>query len=220
MSIIVTVYIPEGIIMATDSRLTGTAINENGIKYKYTLSDNSQKLFLIKNDSIGISCCGDAVIGGKSVGDFIRNFEIEKVQKDDNINEITEKLIIYTMDKHGEGVSYYVCGYLEDEPYVYKIENHNMDRQNIGKENRVLRGATWNGETSILTRLLLSDKPLACDWDFMQLKDGIDLAEFLVDVTCKTQRFAAGLTTCGGPIDILVITKDYSKWIRHKVLCP
>ena len=54
----------------------------------------------------------------------------------------------------------------------------------------------------------------------MQLKDGIDFAEFLIDVTCKVHRFQTGLGTCGGPIDILLLTKDYSKWIRHKVINP
>ncbi|MCS4570226.1 hypothetical protein FZ989_06590 [Clostridium perfringens] len=74
MSIITTVYIPEGIVI--DSRLTGTTTYPDGTKDRHTLSDNSQKLFLIKkNNSIGISCCGDAKIAGKSVGDFIREFE-------------------------------------------------------------------------------------------------------------------------------------------------
>lgn len=220
MSIIVTAYIPEGIVMATDSRLTGITTYQDGTKDRITLSDNCQKLFLIKNNTIGIACCGDATIGGKSVGDFIRSFEIESIENDDSITKIAEKLVIYTMEKHGEGVSYHLCGYLNDEPYVYKIDNHNISRANIGSENQILYGASWNGEIEILSRLLLSDNPLVCNWDFIQLKDGIDLVEFLVDVTCKMQRFTSGLATCGGAIDILLITKDYSKWIKHKVLNP
>ncbi|WP_195990152.1 hypothetical protein [Clostridium sp. D53t1_180928_C8] len=56
------------------------------------------------------------------------------------------------------------------------------------------------------------------NFDFMQLKDGVDLAEFIVDVTIKYQRFDMRLATCGGSIDSLIITKDYSKFIKHKVL--
>ena len=52
MSIIATVYLPEGIAMATDSRLTGVTNYPNGNVDRHTLSDNSQKLFLIKNNSI------------------------------------------------------------------------------------------------------------------------------------------------------------------------
>ncbi|OOM76565.1 hypothetical protein [Clostridium sp. BL-8] len=221
MSIIVTAYIAEGIVMAADSRLTGnTRHGDSGIIDRHTISDNSQKLFLIKDNSIGISCCGDAIIGGKSVGDFIRSFEIEKVQKDDDINIVSEKLLEYTKLKHGIGVIYHVCGYINDIPCVYRIGNDQVFRPDRDEKGTILRGVTWNGETDILSRLFGGENPLSFDWNFMQLKDGIDLAEFMVDLTCKTQRFTSGLATCGGDIDVLVITKDYTKWVKHKVLNP
>ena len=58
MSIISTVYIPEGIAMAADSRLTGTTRYPDGRIESYTLSDNSQKIFLLKDKNIGISNMG------------------------------------------------------------------------------------------------------------------------------------------------------------------
>ena len=115
MSIIATVFIPEGIAMAADSRLTGLTVHPDGTRDRRILSDNSQKLFLIKNNTIGISCCGDAVIGGKSVGDFIRSFEIDEIKEEDNIKDVVYKLVKYTQEKHGNGVTYHVCGYDNDE---------------------------------------------------------------------------------------------------------
>lgn len=44
------------------------------------------------------------------------------------------------------------------------------------------------------------------------------IAEKLEDYTYT--RHGKGIATCGGPIDILVITKDYTKFIRHKILNP
>ncbi|MEG1001867.1 hypothetical protein [Clostridium sp.] len=219
MSIIATVFLPEGIAMAADSRLTGMTTHADGTKDRRTLSDNSQKLFLIKNNSIGISCCGDARIAGKSVGDFIRSFEIDKVTENDNIKDIVRKLVDYTMDKHGKGVIYHVCGYYKDEQYVYNIKDDEIIRPNLNKDN-IVAGASWDGESNILMSLIASDNGMKIDWQFMQLKDGIDFSEFMVDLTIKTQRFGTGLATCGGPIDILVITKDYSKFIKHKILNP
>jgi hypothetical protein len=221
MSIIVTAYVPEGIVMAADSRLTGTTKHENGTIDRHNISDNSQKIFLIKDNSIGISCCGDAIIGKKSVGDFIRSFEIEKIQKDDDISVVCEKLMGYTRLNHGSGVIYHICGYLNDEPYVYKLIDDLIFRSNLDKNGNILRGTAWDGETEVLTRLIVgNNNHLQFDYNFMQLKDGIDLVEFMVDVTCKTQRFTKGLATCGGTVDILVITKDYAKWVKHKVLNP
>ena len=51
----------------------------------------------------------------------------------------------------------------------------------------------------------------------MPLKDGIDLSEFMVDLTIKYQRFSDGIQTCGGPIDVLVLTKDTAFWYKHKL---
>lgn len=219
MSIIATVFLPEGIAMASDSRLTGMTTESDGTIYRRTLSDNSQKIFLIKHNSIGISCCGDAIIGGKSVGDFIRTFEIDQVNDDDNIKDIVEKLASYTTEKHGKGVIYHVCGYYKDEQYAYSIKGSRIIRPNYNNEN-IVAGASWDGETKALVNLMASHEAMKVDWKFMQLKDGIDFSEFMVDLTIKTQRFGIGLATCGGAIDILVITKDYSKFIKHKILHP
>ena len=49
MSIIVSVYLKEGIVMSADSRLTGITPCKDGVRDQYTVSDNGQKLFLIKN---------------------------------------------------------------------------------------------------------------------------------------------------------------------------
>lgn len=220
MSIIATVYIPEGIIMSADSRLTGITTHGNGMMDRHTISDNCQKIFLIKDKLIGISCCGNATIGGKSFGDFIRSFEIEQVKKDDDVCSIATKLRDYTISNNGIGVIYHVCGYLNDVQYYYSINEREIIRNNIDANGNTTWATSWSGEQGILSRLFTGENALQVDWNFMQLKDGIDLAEFMVDLTCKTQRFTCGLATCGGAIDILLITKDYAKWVKHKVVNP
>ena len=67
MSIIASVYLKEGIVMSADIRITGTTTHTAGTKDRHTLSDNGQKLFLISNDSVGISSCGAQVIDGKTI---------------------------------------------------------------------------------------------------------------------------------------------------------
>ena len=55
----------------------------------------------------------------------------------------------------------------------------------------------------------------------MPIKDAVDLAEFLVDVTIKFSRFMPGATMVDGPIDIAAITKHEGfKWIRRKYYYP
>jgi hypothetical protein len=51
----------------------------------------------------------------------------------------------------------------------------------------------------------------------MPLRDAIDLAEFLVDLTIKFSRFMPGAPTVGGPIDVAAISKHEGfRWIRRK----
>ena len=53
--------------------------------------------------------------------------------------------------------------------------------------------------------------------DAMPIRDAIDFAEFLVDVTIKFVRFSPGHATVGGPIELASITKHEGfKWIARK----
>ena len=218
MSIVTSVYLKEGIVMSADSRITGTIIHEDGTKDKLTLSDNGQKLFLIKN-RIGVSCCGDQEIDGKTVADFIRVFEQEEVDETDTAKDVAKKLKEYAVGKYKTSIVFHVCGFSKDNKQVYRIINDSIETV-IDENNFEECGTIWNGEPRVIANLLSGENAIPIEWNFMQLKDGIDFAEFLVDTTCKIHRFQTGLGTCGGPIDILLLTKDNCKWIRHKILNP
>ena len=78
MSIMCCVYVPEGIVMAADSRLTRTKpgkaielpLTEGQPKTvivpqtTYTSSDNTQKVLLIHKVGVGVSFCGNAIFDG------------------------------------------------------------------------------------------------------------------------------------------------------------
>ena len=217
MSIIASVYLKEGIIMSADSRITGTTTYTDGTKDRHTLSDNGQKLFLIKSESVGISSCGAQVIDGKTIADFIRIFEQEEVNDADTIETIAEKLRKYVVGKYQGDLIFHVCGYNDIKKCVYRIIN---DTLTLEADTQDHCGVIWNGESQVISNILTGANAIPIEWNFMQLKDGIDFAEFLIDITCKIHRFQTGLGTCGGPIDILLLTKGYTKWIRHKIINP
>jgi hypothetical protein len=51
----------------------------------------------------------------------------------------------------------------------------------------------------------------------MPIQDVIDIAHFLVDLTCKYSKYSPGPPTVGGPIEIAAITKHEGfKWIKRK----
>lgn len=53
--------------------------------------------------------------------------------------------------------------------------------------------------------------------DAMPIKDAIDVAEFLVELTSKYSRYTPGAATVGGPVEIAAITKHEGfKWVKRK----
>lgn len=239
MSIMCAVFVPDGIVMAADSRQTvgitqvtrpapsaqagePTVLNRMNAPNQPPVqmlaqSDNAQKLMLLSKVKVGISACGIGILKGKTVSDFIRSFEIDSVREGDTVTSVANKLQAYAMEFFPQ-VNFFVCGYEQEEPFVYSV-NKEIKRSNI--ENGKLRYASvWSGEQAAITKLLNGTPPMLVNHVLMPLKDAVDFAEFLVDLTIKSQRFEMKMATCGGDIDLLVLTKDESFWYRHKIFKP
>lgn len=218
MSIVSIVYMPEGIAMAADSRLTvrhTISKDEKTTEELVTLSDNSQKLFLLSKCSVGIASVGNAFINGQTISDYIRLFEINDITDEDTPETVANKLFAHK-DEY-IGTTFLVCGYDRDVPYVFVIDKKEKKRENVDTDNNIGYGLKWEGENEALTKLITLESRMKIDANSTPLKDSIDLAEFMVDLTIKYQRFSDGIQTCGGPIDILVLTKDTAFWYRHKL---
>lgn len=215
MSILSVVSVPEGIAMAADSRYTRTATSPNGDKTVYTLSDNGQKVMLLSKTPVGIAFCGNVMIQGRTVSDYIRLFEIRDIQPGDTPEIVARKL----HNRCGEfpDTVFYVCGYCRDLPYVYILSGGQLLRRNVNKQNQIIYSAFWAGEKTALSKLINAEPNMVIDANSMPLKDGIDLAEFMIDMTIKYQRFSDQIATCGGPVDVLVLTKDNAFWHKHKL---
>ena len=218
MSIITAVFLPEGIILAGDSRLTGYTEfveNETRIRTEFTFSDNMQKIILLNKMPVGIAFCGNAMINGGTVAQYIGKFEIEKVESKDTVKDIAEKLCDYTK---GLGMSFFVGGYNSDTPYIYKVD----DRSEIVNvsNSEFFYGATWGGRIEAAERLIRTEPYMTINWGLMPLKDGLDFAEFIVSTTINYERFKSDIQKCGGPIDILIINRDKAFWYKHKIFKP
>jgi hypothetical protein len=103
-------------------------------------------------------------------------------------------------------------------------------------------GADWFGQIDALTRLIHgytrggldelvkrgADKKIVQKWaadhvselplifDGMPLQDAVDFANFAVQLTIGTFRFALGPPLCGGDVDIAVITPAAFHWAQRK----
>lgn len=84
---------------------------------RFNFSDNAQKLLLIRNSTVGVSFCGDALIEGRSVADFLRVFDMNQVRSTDLIPEVADKLRDYLLYEYSHyKVAFYLAGFDHDVP--------------------------------------------------------------------------------------------------------
>lgn len=229
MSIMCCVYLPEGIVMAADSRLTvyktkpipeaPSAVES----VSYPLSDQAQKLVLLRKVPVGISSCGELILGGKMISDYLKRFEEERVVEGDTPETVAKKLFEY-LRPHSGRTQFFVCGYHRDEPFVFDV-GLNLDRNNVQPDlqtgrSRIRYGVMWNGQQEAIRKLMNPMPGFTPNYFLMPLKDGIDFAAYLIDTTIQYERFKDGISTCGGPVDLLVLTRERAFWHRHKIFNP
>lgn len=240
MSLIIAVYVREGIVMAADSRLTLTfpRIHPDGTQQflSVTSSDSAKKLFLAPNN-VGIATCGVADIGGVPVAGFVESFIVEKL-KNQAIGpiEVANELKLYFQNLSVRpGTIFQVAGYCSNasglEQIVFYIDPAADTIVRLNQPNT--QGVNWNGEIDILQRLyndLLIPQPNAqqpislpahgIPFEFFTLQDALDFAVHGIRSTIESIRFQQREKTVGGPIDILVIQPDSSQWISQKNIVP
>ncbi len=219
MSILCTAYLPDGIVMSADSRMTVTKtnlMNPQSGKVVYTSSDNAQKLVLLNRVKVGISACGDGAIDDMLVCEYLRKFEREALYDDDGASAVAQRLQQYYGSKIG--CTFHVCGYEKDVPHAYRLAGGELKRMNYNEQTgKVLWGMMTSGRQEAITRLLLTQPRPELVWDLMPLKDGIDFCEFLVDLAGKYDRFMGDVPMCGGDTDTLVLAPEGASWYRHKI---
>jgi len=246
MSCIVTVYVNEGIVMASDSRISITSkkvINDgtdgNPIVIKETMdhySDTSYKTFLM-DERIGISFCGNATINNAPIAGYIEDFMREN--KGCSIAELPEKIrdFFHNLEPHKD-TTFFVAGYEldgdETRKKVFRIHSNVPDGGEIKAYDTSFSSVIWDGERDTASRLFTdlyikeiddhgkdtytqhSKYDLACQ--HWTLQDAIEFAEFVISATISCIKFQKRPKTVGGPVDILVLKPEESFWIKRKTL--
>lgn len=149
--------------------------------------------------------------------------------------------------ENSPGIGFIVAGYSSDEnlpeEYIMEISKKNKNPELIRPKDQ--GGAAWFGQPEAIFRIVKGYSGVFPDMllkmgvpekdvkiiieesqknieaslihDAMPIKDAIDLAKFLVELTINFVRFNPGAQTVGGAIDIASITKHEGfKWINRK----
>src|SRR5436309_5197728 len=162
MSFIITMYVREGIVMASDSRLTLSTETEREDKkianLSVGLSDSNYKTFVTPNH-IGISTFGAADVQGVPMAGFIESFISEKPGgAGATVDEVAKRLLSHFHAlKPTPPVSFHVAGYGQGpggqrEQHVWLV---NVAQGQVARLNPAGHpGASWGGEGDIFARLV------------------------------------------------------------------
>ncbi len=235
MSFLVAVHVNEGIVLASDRRTTytNTMASEDKIIQRIGIhtTNSTDKTFICPNNA-GISTCGDASLLGKPITGFIQEMIREKVRPDCKVENMPQIITDYFQglpqipDTH-----FFVAGYgVTDsgkQQLLYKV---NVKSKKIEKVDTSSQGASWDGETFTLTRLIQNVAVKMPDgkyidlpfenilWEYFTLQDAVDFARYAVETTIQTMRFKNVVETVGGKVDILVVTPDETRWLQKENL--
>jgi hypothetical protein len=242
VSFVVTVYVPEAIVMASDSRqfLTLRGKNDKGKAFKIETenSDASYKTFLLPRHAVGISSYGESLLGGISIESHVRSFSEEELEDSDDVAEVAKKLLTHIRAKFQDAdTSFHVAGFKKEDgasiPHVYhcSVRSGEVARANLSRSGgRITYGARWGGQADVLSRLRNATHVKGDDgqpqevsnprivWNAMNVQDAIDFGIYAVRTTIDTMRFEARAKTVGGFIDVLLITPLGASWIQRKEL--
>ena len=236
MSFIITLYVQEGIVMASDSRLTVKRLEQrdsHDVQISVPQSDANYKTFLAPGN-VGISTFGAADINGIPISGYIESFISERLSIGTiPLLQVPQLILDYFRSLSPvPDTSFHIAGYTTENgrriPHVCFV---NLTEQVINQINQPgQQGATWGGECDILSRLLNTvgtigqDKTVIpipaypIDWQFFTLQDAIDFAIYAERTTIDSMRFQTREKTVGGPIDVLVIKPNRAFWVARKEL--
>lgn len=235
MSFLIAVHVNEGIVLASDRRTIYANTQVNGEKVIQRIgvhtTNSTDKTFVCPNGA-GISTCGEGSILGKPITGYIQDMIRTKIDSDCCVSAIPQIIIDYFNSLSViPDTNFIVAGYDTDggrkSQLLYKVALASNYIEQIDTENQ---GATWDGETYTLTRLVQNvaiktedgeylDLPFEdILWGYFTLQDAIDFARYAVETTIQTMKFKNVVETVGGSVDILVITPDETRWLQKERL--
>ncbi|MBU4362013.1 hypothetical protein KJ813_05060 [bacterium] len=176
MSLVITTYVPEGIVMASDSRQSITiegktpegkelakidTVNSDNVYKTYLLSlkDKEGKQFF----EVGVSSFGQDLLGEVSIASHIKRFSEEILTDKDDITTIPNNLVEFFRKLFpNANTGFHVAGYKREkerkvsEPYIYhcQVSQNTVERKNVKPDKNLTYGATWSGQIDVLTGIL------------------------------------------------------------------
>jgi hypothetical protein len=176
MTLAIVTHVPEGIIMASDSRQSITIEQKTPEgrdlpKVETVNSDNVYKTFLLSRKDpytptplfeVGLTCFGQDLLGNVPMASHIKKFYEAQLTDSDDVTTIPQKLVdFFGKSFRDADTGFHIAGYKKDgkisTPYVFycHIAKNIFDqRRNIAPDGSLIYGATWSGQIDVLISII------------------------------------------------------------------
>ena len=229
MTLIVSVHVPDGIVLAADSLTTITPV-DNTTERKAL--QNSQKIMPFCG-KFGVGFSGTAYIKNKTLPYHLRSL-VKELKKDKNnlplctrhaMEEIKSKIESELSDSTDRPDKadrrIHLVGFDNGISTTRRFTIDNQEDDGNPKKYLDFFCTGYEEVTDVLRKLHgppgapTNHKPM---FELMSIKEGIRYAEFLIRTTELHLQFSGKLPTVGGNIDVAVITPfDGFQWIRQQL---
>lgn len=226
MTIAVCVRVPEGIVLASESRQIYP--NEKG-NFRVA-TNNAQKVFELSAKVGGVTY-GQAALSGRSILSLVEQYKATSGTLDGiSVKDVTEGLGKFVDEKWQEqakispekkpdNIGFIIAGYDKDgRRFIFECLVPGPSIVQIGSPDDF--GATWKGQTDVVTRLIKGFDPrignlswfkpefvgeldrldYVIRFDALTLQDAVDFAVFLIRTTIDMQRFSDGVVLSPGDV--------------------
>ncbi len=230
MSLVVACFIPTGVVLSGESRSTSIYHtkspdpNDPSKDIEYTngfiASDSESKVFLVF-EKYGITACGDGLIDDFPIEYYIEQFEVnysDTGKVEDLAISLKNCFAAFTPIPF---IFFFVAGYEKAEQFVYRISVAEDEVVRINydlAQSKLIYDVQYDGNFSILDRLLTSIPSQFTRFYLFNLQDAIDYSKHLILTTINQMRFELEFPSVGGAIDVLVITRNKAEFVCRKKL--
>jgi 20S proteasome alpha/beta subunit len=231
MSLVVSVFVPSGIVLAGDSRSTGTVTKQItdlqnpqlvvASQTRIVLSDAAHKVFSL-HSRFGVAMFGDALIENMPISHYLEQFETLSARHlAASPLVMAQELLRYLRSLQGNhNVRFLFAAYDMNTPWLFTIDvaQNKLERINHDTATNQLRYSLISGgETDVIDRLV-SKPEQAPMFSAMSLQDAVDYARHLIATSINQVRFEPRFASVGGAVDVLTVTSRGTKFISRKTL--
>lgn len=228
MSLIVAISVPQGIVLGADSRSVATLQRTRMVddreevdEHRFVNSDASEKLFFLSG-WLGVGVWGDLFIGNQEVGEYLRAFEREHLAQGwGKVEVVAQKIASFFRALEPiPDISMLLTGFEKNTAQVWSVEVRTgaVQRQiQTLSSGKPAFGVVRGGDTQIVDRLL-ADPRQNPKFDIMTLQTAADFTRHLINTAIAHSRYEPVLSTIGGPVDLLLMTRRENRFLQKKTV--